>query len=65
MKKSSTSTSGTGACAACRFFKEIDEGGGACRRFPPTVMRADETGVQVQFPITRADMGCGEFAARS
>jgi len=61
-KSNTTGTSGTGACAACRFFRAIDESGGACRRFPPAVTRIDEKGVQVQFPITRADMWCGEFA---
>lgn len=48
------------ACAQCRYFVPIDDEGGECRRFPPT-LQTDDEGTISTFPGTSASWFCGEF----
>lgn len=47
-------------CGQCRYFLQLDDTGGECRRFPPT-MQADEDGTVSTFPGTSIDWWCGEW----
>lgn len=48
------------SCGQCRYFLQLEDHGGECRRFPPT-MQTDEAGTVSTFPGTAIDWHCGEF----
>lgn len=53
-------------CSKCKFYLADDSmpaGEGLCRRFPPTVMAAEE-GYNSVFPPMRDGGWCGEFKPR-
>jgi hypothetical protein len=50
-------------CSSCRHWKPLEEGLGQCRRYPPTVIQANQLtprGPIVTFNLTAHDLWCGE-----
>lgn len=52
-------------CADCRFSWPIGPDTIACRRYPPTITKAEENTVTSHFPLLSVNMGCGEGKSRS
>ena len=48
-------------CNHCCYFQEYTEGGGECRRLPPTRASHIDGG---RFPNVSSDSWCGEFGSR-
>jgi len=54
-------------CAACTFWKGLDNHKGECRVRPPQTIAFkvdEETKIETCFPVTQDSDWCGEFKAR-
>lgn len=55
-------------CLTCRFYDEIDEAGGMCRRYPPVKFRIKAVKVELpedwRFPSVWSNDWCGEWRAK-
>lgn len=62
-------------CSTCRFMAPLPQGGGNCRRYPPTIVSvphtprmADDTGmggsIEQYFPFIADTDWCGEHRTR-
>jgi hypothetical protein len=49
------------SCSTCRFWGQLQTGGGSCRRMPPQVVGGDDGVSEVSFPCTNDDEWCGEW----
>jgi hypothetical protein len=51
-----------GTCGACRYYRDQDQGMGACHRFPP-IFAGDQSPRELhhwRFPLVPASSWCGE-----
>lgn len=53
-----------GKCKDCRFSHWNSVDTIACRRYPPTITKADDSQVTSHFPLLNVNMGCGEWKSK-
>lgn len=56
----------TPTCENCHFARDISSLTAVeCRRFPPTITKAEDLSVTTYFPLTLKSAWCGEWHTRA